>query len=315
MKYRLLAPALYPIRGLLYFLYHPTLFKSCIELILRLFLLTVGVWLALWFTTYDVQYFVLAKVFGRGFLGRSATLGALLAEAIVPVYLLSERFTRAVSHRLFDTVLKQQGLRQPSSTSKQERTALQTNFREQQQYHSEQQREWGVLWRVCTWITNIFLQPKATESAFRQYLRMACTTPILALGPIGPLAFSYLNGFGSTATLLDHYLIQKDLKQSAEREAWYQLHKQEFRIFGAVVFAMNAIPVVNFLFRFTNTVGAALWAADIEKNKTFISGKPQRRDASPLKSLTSTITQVQSLGSSPMTRSQKAAHKIIASGQ
>ena len=315
MQSRLLAPALYPIRGLLYFLYHPTLFRSCLEVILRLFLLTIGVWVALWITTHELQYFFLAKVFGRGFLGRSATLGALLAEAILPVYLLSERFTRAISHRLFDTVLKQQGLRQPSSTSKQERAALQARLSEQQQYHSEQQREWGTLWRVCTWIINIFLQPKATESAARQYLRMACTSPFLALGPIGPLAFSYLNGFGSTATLLDHYLSQKDLKQPAEREAWYQLHKQEFRIFGAVVFAMNAVPIVNFLFRFTNTVGAALWAADIEKSKTFISGKPQRRDASPLKSLTSTINQVQSLGSSPMTRSQKAAHKIVASSQ
>ena len=310
MKRSLLTPALYPIRGLLYFLYHPTLFKSCLELITILFLITLGFWVVLWLTTYHVQYLLLARVFGRGFLGHSATLATLLAEAIIPVYLLSERFIRTVSNRLFDTVLKQQGLRQPSRSSKQDRAALQTRLSEQQQYDFEQQREWGIIWKVFTWATNIFLQPKATESAFRQYLRMACTTPVLALAPVG---YVWLNGFGSTATLLDHYLIQKDLQQQAEREAWYQLHKREFRMFGAVVFAMNAVPLLNWLFRFTNTVGAALWAADIEKNKTFISGKAHRRDASPLKSLTSTLSQVQSLGSSPMTRSQAAAHRIVAS--
>ena len=305
-----LSPGLYPVRGIVYFLYHPTLFRSCVDLMLRLILLTAGAFLVLSLTTYHLQYFVLAKVFGRGFIGHSATLAALLAEAVIPVYLLSERFIRAVSNRLFDTVLEQQGIHHPLSSTKQQKVALQTAASQEQQYQAEKRKNWGFLWKVFSYGVSIILQPKATESTLRQYVRMACTTPVFALAPIGPIIFAYLNGFGSTATLLDHYLTRKDLKLSADRESWYQLHKREFRLFGAVVFALNLIPIANWLFLFTNTVGAALFAADIEKNGTFIKGKAQYEDMSSLAALTSTISQVQSLGSSPMTRSQKAAHRI-----
>lgn len=310
-----LSPGLYPIKGVLYFLYHPTLFRSCLDLILRLFLITAGALLVLSLTTYHLQYFFIAKVFGRGFLGRSATLAALLAEAVVPVYLLSERFIRAVSNRLFDTVLQQQGIRQPAITSKQQRSALQTAADHEQQYQREKHQEWGFLWKVFSYATNMMLQPKATESSVRQYVRMACTTPVVALAPVGPIIFAYLNGFGSTATLMNHYLSNKDLKQPSDREAWYQFHKREFRVFGAVVFALNLIPVANWLFLFTNTVGAALYAADIEKNGTFIKAKAHHDEVRSLAALSSTIQQVKSLGHSPMTRSQKAAHKLYVTHQ
>lgn len=36
--------------------------------------------------------------------------------------------------------------------------------------------------------------------------------------------------------------------------------------FGVTAFLLEMIPFANILFSFTNTVGAALWAADIEKN-------------------------------------------------
>ena len=38
--------------------------------------------------------------------------------------------------------------------------------------------------------------------------------------------------------------------------------------FGVAAFVLEMIPFVNLLFVFTNTVGAALWAADLEKNAT-----------------------------------------------
>lgn len=266
--------------------------------------------MVLFFTTYQVQYCFLAKMLGRGFLGRSATLTALFTEAVVPVYLLSERFIRAVSNRLFDTVLMQQGIRQPISSNKQQRAALQKAVDQQKQDQQVKHQEWGILWKIFSYGVNIVLQPKATESTMRQYIRIACTTPVMALAPVGPIIFAYLNGFGSTATLLDHYLVQKDLKQPSDREAWYQLHKTELRMFGTVVFALNLIPIANWLFLFTNTVGAALYAADIERNGTFIREKVYHGEVSSLAALASTISQVQSLGSSPMTRSQKAAHKM-----
>ena len=36
--------------------------------------------------------------------------------------------------------------------------------------------------------------------------------------------------------------------------------------FGVISFLLEMIPFANLVFAFTNTVGAALWAADLEKS-------------------------------------------------
>lgn len=38
--------------------------------------------------------------------------------------------------------------------------------------------------------------------------------------------------------------------------------------FGVISFLLEMIPFANLVFAFTNTVGAALWAADLEKSST-----------------------------------------------
>ena len=307
----MLTSGLYPIRGLLYFLYHPTLFKSCLDLVLRLLLFSGGAFAFLSVTTYQLQLFALSQVLGTGFLGRSCVLIALLAEAIIPVYLLSERFIQAVRNRLFDTVLRQQGVGHLSPLSSREVTRLRTINAEAEQWEHNQSRKWGFLWQACRYCVGVVLQPSATESSWRQYIRMACTLPITSLFPIGPIIYAYLNGLGSAASLMDYYLVKKSVVKSSDREAVYQANRNQFRMFGAVVFALNLLPVFNWLFLFTNTVGAALWAVDMEK-QGLLTRKPGSEQGAhkPLEALTDTVKQAQSLGTSPMTRSQRAAHGL-----
>ena len=307
----MLPSGLYPIKGLLYFVFHPTLFKSCLNLVLRLFLISAAAFAVLWITTYHLQFLLLSRLFGTGFLGRCAVLAALLAEAIVPVYALSERFIRTVRNRLFDTVLKQQGVAHLGALSSKEKTSLRATNAQDERWEQEQGRKWGLLWKVFTYLTSTFLQPSATESSFRQYVRMACTFPINSLMPIGPILYAYLNGFGSAATLMDHYVVQKAVSKPADREAIYQANKNNFRMFGAVVLALNLLPVANWLFLFTNTVGAALWAADMEKQGLLVAKDSKERSSERvISALSDTVKQAQSFGNSPMTRSQRAAHGL-----
>lgn len=302
----MLPSGLYPIRGLLYFVYHPTLFKSCVDLVIRLLLISLAALAVLSFTTYHIQFQALSRVFGNGFLGRCAVLVALLAEAIIPVYALSEQFIRAVRNRLFDTVLKQQGISHLSPLTTKEKTNLRTSNAEDKRWEQKQGRKWGFMWTVCKYVASTFLQPSATESSFR---RLACTLPVTSLMPIGPMLYAYLNGFGSAATLMDHYLLQKSVSKPADREAVYQANRTQFRMFGAVVFALNLLPVVNWLFLFTNTVGAALWAADMEKQGLLVAKDSRECDGEKvISALNDTVKQAQSFGNSPMTRSQRAAH-------
>lgn len=305
----MLPSGLYPIRGLLYFLFHPTLFKSCVDLVLRLLLISLAALAVLWITTYKLQFLAVSQLFGTGLVGRCAVLLVLLAEAIIPVYIFSERFIRAVRNRLFDTVLKQQGISHLSAFSTKEKTGLRTSNAEDDNWEQKQGQRWGILWRLGSYVAGTFLQPSATESSFRQYVRMACTLPVTSLMPIGPLVYAYLNGFGSAAALMDHYLLQKAVHKPADREAVYQANRMQFRMFGAVVFALNLVPIANWLFLFTNTVGAALWAADMEKQGLLVAiDSRENKGKRVISALSGTVKQAQSFGSSPMTRSQRAAH-------
>jgi len=46
-----------------------------------------------------------------------------------------------------------------------------------------------------------------------------------------------------------------------------------FFSFGVASVLLELVPVVSILFSFTNTVGAALWAADIEKGSAGADGQ------------------------------------------
>lgn len=43
--------------------------------------------------------------------------------------------------------------------------------------------------------------------------------------------------------------------------------------FGTVSMLLQLVPIVSILFSYTNTVGAALWAVDIEKGRRPAEGK------------------------------------------
>ncbi len=66
---------------------------------------------------------------------------------------------------------------------------------------------------------------------------------------------------------ISDYLNQKGITSADAREAVSHLHANQFRSFGAVTFALGCLPILSWLTNFTNTVGAALWAADMEKSR------------------------------------------------
>lgn len=48
-----------------------------------------------------------------------------------------------------------------------------------------------------------------------------------------------------------------------------------FCSFGAAALALNLVPVVGLLFNITSTVGAALWASNLEKRRaSYGNGRP-----------------------------------------
>jgi hypothetical protein len=90
------------------------------------------------------------------------------------------------------------------------------------------------------------------------------TLPLNFIPVVGTVLWLFLNGRLYTWDKFSHYhyeLKRRNFRaqQKFVREHWYAHH-----MFGMQAMALEMIPFANVIFIFTNTVGAALWAADLE---------------------------------------------------
>ena len=91
-----------------------------------------------------------------------------------------------------------------------------------------------------------------------------CTLPLNLIPVVGTVIWLFINGRCYTWDLHSHY--HKELKHrsfNAQRQ-FVKKHWYGYHMFGMQAMALELIPLANVLFIYTNCVGAALWAADME---------------------------------------------------
>lgn len=93
----------------------------------------------------------------------------------------------------------------------------------------------------------------------------AMTSPLASVVPFAPVILSFTSGDQATVPFISHYLRLRGLKSHEQQMAVADTHKLAYRQFGITAALLSAIPVASWGFAFSNTVGAALWAADMEK--------------------------------------------------
>ena len=62
---------------------------------------------------------------------------------------------------------------------------------------------------------------------------------------------------------------QKGIKTAEERAAIAYEHRWDFRAFGLTAYVLGFIPLLSWILNFATSVGAALWAADMERSGQF----------------------------------------------
>ncbi|ORX79701.1 hypothetical protein K493DRAFT_321005 [Basidiobolus meristosporus CBS 931.73] len=95
-----------------------------------------------------------------------------------------------------------------------------------------------------------------------QILLLVFSIPINLIPLVGTYFFCYLNGFVLAWGYQIHNHIDIKGMSFYESKSYVFRHKRQFSGFGTVAFALEMIPLFNFFFIFSNTIGAALWAAD-----------------------------------------------------
>ncbi|OQS01566.1 hypothetical protein ACHHYP_00580 [Achlya hypogyna] len=224
----------YAIAGLVYFLTHPSLWLVS----LCPFIMTIVVGIASVVTLLSVGLYPQAYAFEKAGLaaGWAWFLAILLVilEIFLVTFIYSQTCTPCFMDAIFEKVLKLRGL-----------TELVEN--------AEGRSGCGRTCRACCKV-----------SCLSQVFIMIVTLPLNLIPVVGTIVYVWLNG---RVKAWEYHLLYFEMHGLSyeEQKTIVDKHKVQYASFGMQCMYLELIPFFGFLFLFTNTVGAALFAADLEE--------------------------------------------------
>eukprot|EP00891_Asterochloris_glomerata_P003642 jgi/Astpho2/3642/fgenesh1_pg.00059_%23_4_t len=206
--------------------------------------------------TWHRQLLAVSGLVGRGLLAKITTCLLILGEASLPIYLMAQHSLRVLQRSIFQDVMQDQGVlpvRQVTPTEKQQINA----FLNAQAARIEEERR------------------KRRQSAgslasyiIRKGAIHLVSSPLTSVVPFAPLLFSVRGGHNLAAPFMAPYFLMKGLPSPDEQAAVIDSNKMRYRQFGMTVALLQTLPVISWGFALSNSVGAALWAADMERRQT-----------------------------------------------
>ncbi|EQC31828.1 hypothetical protein SDRG_10616 [Saprolegnia diclina VS20] len=225
----------YAVAGILYFLTHPSLWLTTLcPMIMTIIVGIVSVVVLISAGLYPQAY-------GLEEAGLSATWAWVLAiflvvlEIFLVVLIYSQTCTPCFMDAIFEKTLKLRGF---------------TDLVENSEAHSG----CGRACRACCKV-----------SCLSQIFILIVTFPLNFIPIIGTIAYVYLNGRFKAWEEHLLYFEMRGMKYEDQKDI-IDARKVEYASFGMQCMYLELIPFFGFIFLFTNTVGAALFAADIEES-------------------------------------------------
>ncbi|WVR04485.1 hypothetical protein IAU60_001489 [Kwoniella sp. DSM 27419] len=229
----------YPIYGMYYLFTHPALIKPLTPILFKGVLLSVAVVAAMFFLTYLPQVAVLAFVSGP--LSFILAVPLVLSEAYVVINFMTRALLiNQAGVDLFDAVLLSKG-------------------------HStlvEAGRQVTSSGGASKQLGTLLMKPLSRFST-DNVVRYLLTLPLNLIPVVGTVFFLGYNGLKAGPGYHSRYFQLKGYDKE-KRQAMIKKRRGAYTAFGTVAMALNLVPALSILFSFTTSVGAALWAADIE---------------------------------------------------
>ncbi|KAK4081104.1 uncharacterized protein Triagg1_2636 [Trichoderma aggressivum f. europaeum] len=239
---------LYPIKGIFYFLAHRSLWQPLIDRIIPYGTLTVSVIAAMFTFTYLPQLAVLLLF--NGPLAVYSTVLLTLNESSILIHMISR--TWILQEALMDTF--------DGTLVSRNATALVQQGREVKP-GSDPMKKLGKVFKK-----------RFDKMSLTAMIRYVMYLPLNFIPVVKTEARSYtveyvvttLNATIEVCANGVKYFTLKNWSES-QRTQWLKGHTGAYASFGVVATLLEMIPVMSIFFSYTNTVGAALWAADIEQ--------------------------------------------------
>jgi hypothetical protein len=102
-----------------------------------------------------------------------------------------------------------------------------------------------------------------TKAIIRYFMYL----PLNFIPVVGTFAFVFVQARSKGQSIHERYFQLKNWS-SSQRAEWLQKHTGPYTAFGLAATLLEMAPVASIFFYFTNTVGAAIWAAEIESRST-----------------------------------------------
>ncbi|KAH8171788.1 etoposide-induced protein 2.4 (EI24) domain-containing protein [Sarocladium implicatum] len=234
---------LYPIKGIMYFVTHRTLWKPFLSRLGPYVALSVSVVAGMFTFTYLPQLALL--VFVNGPLAVFTTVLLILNESATITNMISRNWL--LQDALLDTF--------DGTLIARDATNMVREGREVKSGSDPMQKLGKILKSPFEKFS-----PKAIIRYF-MYL------PLNFIPVVGTAVFIFLQGRNRGKIVHGRYFQLKKWNNS-QREDWLEKHVGPYTAFGLVATLLEMIPLASMFFTYTNTVGAALWAADIESKST-----------------------------------------------
>ncbi|CAJ2503573.1 Uu.00g109670.m01.CDS01 [Anthostomella pinea] len=234
---------MYPFKGIAYFCTHRALWKPFASRILPTLGLTAGVLGGMFFLTYLPQLAVL--VFVNGPLAVFTTVLLILNESSMIVNIISRNFM--LQDALLDTF--------DGTLVSKNATGIVSEGRQLKSGSDPIARLGKIMKSPFSKFT-----PKAL-------VRYVMYLPLNFIPIVGTAIFILIQGRGRGSSVHGRYFQLKGWSQSQQQD-WLERHTAPYTTFGTIATLLEMVPFASMFFAFTNTVGAALWAADIEQKNT-----------------------------------------------
>ncbi|KAK2767390.1 hypothetical protein FQN54_003546 [Arachnomyces sp. PD_36] len=238
---------LYPIKGILYFLSHRSLQRPLTSQIAPTITLSIGVTTAMFFFTYVPQAAILSFTSGP-FAPISAAL-LVLSESSTIINALSRSFliTESLTDT-FDGTLVSRGC-----------TSLVSDGR--------QIKPLSVGSDPISKLGKLIKKPLGGfggVSPTKAIIRSIVYLPLNFIPVVGTVVYFVMQGRRIGPALHERYFQLRGWSKR-QGEEWVEKNRGAYTSFGVAAYLFDMIPFASLAFAYTNTVGAALWAANLEE--------------------------------------------------
>ncbi|WEW60547.1 hypothetical protein PRK78_006034 [Emydomyces testavorans] len=249
----------YPLHGILYLLSHRPLWSPLLTHLLPTLSLSILITAALFFLTYLPQTALLALT-GSGVLAPLSAAVLVLGESASLTNLLARRFVlREALVDVFDGTLVARG-----------QGGLVARAREVREARGGRDDAIARLGRVVRKGSGSV----GVEGLVGGWVRSLVYLPLNFVPVVGSVMYVVAQGRRVGDLAHARYFELKGWS-AGEREEWLRKNRAAYTGFGIAAFVLEIVPFASLAFSYTNTVGAALWASNLEKS---MSSAPTLRD-------------------------------------